>query len=110
MSVQPGYAPISPADAKPDQIGIAIRLLQQGKSNAVATLTLTANSATTVWTDPRLTVNSFVDFDPMSANASADKAAGQPYALEANRNNKTWTLTHANTAATDRKFRVLIIG
>jgi hypothetical protein len=92
------------------QTASAVALAMQGKVNAVTTVTLTENMTTTVFTDPRLTIDSFLAFDPTTANASAELAAGTLYALSANRNNASWTLTHANAISTDRTFRVLIIG
>jgi hypothetical protein len=84
--------------------------LFQGKMNAVGTLTLSAGATSTSLSDSRLTQGSVVQFDPLTANAAAELAAGTLYVLAANRNKATWTVTHANAATTDRSFRVLIIG
>lgn len=92
------------------QVSAAVRLAMAGKLNAVGDFTCTANAASTVLTDSRLTINSAVIFDPTTANAAAELAAGTMYVLTANRNNETWTVTHANAASTDRTFKVLIIG
>ncbi len=119
MAFAPTYRP-PPPDAGSDD-GAAVRrhsrevagaaaLAMQGKINAVTSVTLTASVTTTVFTDPRLTINSAVLFDPTTANAAAELAAGTLYALTANRNNGAWTLTHANAGSTDRTFKVLIIG
>ena len=91
-------------------IAQAAALLFQGKTNNVLTFTCTANAASTVMSDPRLTIDSFIDFDPTTANAAVELAAGTIYILTANRNNLLWTVTHANAATTDRTFRVLIVG
>jgi hypothetical protein len=88
----------------------AVGLLLQGKSNNTGTLTLTAGTASTVMSDARLTVNSAVLFDPVTANAAAELAAGTLYTLAANRNNSVWTVTHANAGTTDRTFRYMIVG
>ena len=92
------------------QISSAVRLLFQGKTNNTGEVTLTASATTTTLSDPRLTVDSVVLFDPLTANAAAELAAGTLYALEANRNNLEWTLTHANAGSTDRTFRYVIVG
>lgn len=92
------------------QVAAAAKLAMQGKVNAVATVTLTAGAASTVWKDPRLTSTAAVVFDPMTANAAAELAAGTLYTTSANRLNGQWTLTHANAVSTDRTFRALIIG
>jgi len=92
------------------QVSTAVSLLFQGKSNNVLTFTCTANAASTVLRDPRLTIESFMGFDPTTANAAAELAAGTLYILTANRNNLVWTITHANAATTNRTFRVLVVG
>jgi hypothetical protein len=88
----------------------AVGLLFQGKQNNTGTVTLTAGATTTELADPRLTVGSVVLFDPLTANAAAELAAGTLYVLAANRNNLVWTLTHANAGSTDRTFRFVVVG
>jgi len=92
------------------QTASAVRLAMAGKLNATGSITLTANAATTALNDSRLTVDSVVLFDPTTANAAAELAAGTLYVLTANRNNLAWTLTHANAASADRTFRYVILG
>lgn len=97
------------------QIATVVNRILQGKLNAIfksggVDFTLTANAATTVITDARLSVNSWIGFLPLTANAAAELGNGTLYALAANMNNGAWTITHANNAQTDRTFRVLIIG
>lgn len=92
------------------QIASAVAVLFQGKFNNTGSVTLTAGATTTVLADPRLTVDSVLQFDPLTANAAAELAAGTLYVLAANRNNATATLTHANAVTTDRTFRYTIIG
>lgn len=92
------------------QISGAVGLLFQGKTNNTGTVTLTAGAASTVLSDRRLTVDSVLLFDPLTANAAAELAAGTLYVLAANRNNLAWTLTHANAVSTDRTFRYVIVG
>jgi hypothetical protein len=96
-------------------IASVVNRINTGKINAVyrvaeADFTLTANAASSTLTDARLTAFSHVAFDPMTANAAAELAAGTLYVTSANRNNGSFVLTHANNAQTDRTFRVLIIG
>ena len=110
MTTRPGYPGLSPADTSPQRIANAVNGLALGKINAVLDVTLTANSATTVVTDTRLTYFSFIAFDPVTANARTAFAAGEPYALLADRNRGAYTLTHTNNAQVDRTFRMLIIG
>lgn len=87
-----------------------IMTIWKGKLSCVTTFTLTANAATTVLNYKGLSPQSVVSFDPKSANASAEKAAGTLYVLTANRGNDAWTVTHANNAQTDRVFQISIIG
>jgi len=104
-------APTYPGPGRSDRsLDEQLRRINQGKINAITTVTLTANAATTVLTDARLAVGGFVEFDPLTANAATEKAAGTIYVLEANRVKGAYTITHANNAQTDRKFRVLLIG
>lgn len=114
-----GYLPPpdTPGSQNPDalyrhaqQTAAAVKLAMQGRLNAVVEVTLTAGAASTVWSDPRLTSTAAVLFDPMTANAAAELAAGALYVTSANRLNQQWTLTHANAGTTDRTFRALIIG
>lgn len=90
----------------------SINSVLQGKLNAVSTVTLTANSATTTLTDDRITPNSFIGFMPTTANAAA--ALTNLYVSNRISTNGTTignaTLTHANNAQTDRTFTILIIG
>lgn len=119
MANATGYQPPKP-DAGSDmpaavrqharEIASSVRLAMQGKINATGTVTLTANAATTVLTDSRLNRVCAILFDPTTANAAAELAAGTLYVLTANRNDGAFTLTHANAATTDRTFRYLVIG
>jgi hypothetical protein len=84
--------------------------VRRGKMDAVTELTLTANAATSTLSWKGLSPQSVVIFDPKTANAAAELAAGTMYVLTANRGNDTWTVTHANNAQTDRSFQVAIIG
>ncbi len=83
---------------------------RQGKLECLAEITLTANSATTTFTDIRLSNQCVVIFDPKTANAAAELHGGTMYVLTANRGDGSWTITHANNAQTDREFQAAIIG
>jgi hypothetical protein len=84
--------------------------LRKGKTENVTELTLTANVATTVLNYRGLSPQSVVIFDPKTANAAAELAAGTMYVLTANRANDQWTITHANNAQVDRSYQVAVIG
>ena len=82
----------------------------QGKTNNTGTFTLTANSATTTLTlaAGRLGINTVVLWQPTSANAAG--ATSGLYESARNVANNTITLTHANTATTDRAFNYILVG
>lgn len=82
----------------------------QGKLQCVETITLTANQATSTLSFKGLSPYSVVHFDPKTANAAAELAAGTMYVLTANRGNDSWTITHANNAQADRTFQFSVIG
>jgi hypothetical protein len=84
--------------------------LRKGKTENVGEITLTANAATTTINDSRLSIQSFIGFDPQTANAAAELAAGTMYVLLANRAEGVFTITHANNAQTNRSFFYAIIG
>lgn len=86
--------------------GRVINSLLLGKTNNVSTVTLTANSATTTITDPRLTYASFIGL--MATTANAATATGNVYVSA--RGDGTATLTHTNNAQADRTFILLIVG
>lgn len=83
-----------------------INSLLLGKSNNVSSVTLTASSATTTVTDPRLTFASYIGLMPTTANAAT--ATANVYVSA--RGDGTATLTHTNNAQVDRTFLMLIVG
>lgn len=84
--------------------------LRRGKTENTVLLTLTANAASTTLTDARISIQSALHFDPLTANAAAELGAGTLYALEANRSTGSVAITHANNAQNDRKYIVTITG
>jgi hypothetical protein len=92
------------------EIARALNRINQGKLNCVLHLTLRANQATTVLEDARLSAFSYLGFDPLTANAAAELAAGTMYVLAANRRNGQHTVTHANAVSTDREYFVGVFG
>ena len=88
----------------------SLQSTRKGKLECVTQVTLTASAASTVLTDSRISPQSVLVFDPLTANAAAEKAAGTLYVTTANRGDGTATITHANAASTDRTFNVAIIG
>ena len=99
-----------PRLSSPSVIVDALNRVNQGKINVTIGVILAASAASTVVTDAHASVNSAIVFDPMTANAVSELAAGTCYIKEADRANGSFTITHANNSQTDRKFRILIIG
>lgn len=87
------------------QIWNVVNNILLGKINAVLDVTLTANSATTVVTDPRLSAFSALYFGNTTANAGA--ASVTYYDTQGK---GMVTLHHANNANTDRIVHMLIVG
>lgn len=108
----PGYLPVAETGLSETEhrrlLAKKINSILGGKMNAVTTLTLTANVATTTLTDNRITPKSFIGLQPLTANAAT--ALATTYVLVANQVNSSAILTHANNAQTDRNFNVIIIG
>lgn len=103
-------APLTFADEKEHRRRLAETANQavRGKLNAQIDLTLEANADQTIVEDPRITPYSFIGMMPTTANAAAEIANGTLYI--SSRGDRTATVEHANTADTDRTYRVLIIG
>ena len=70
----------------------------------------TGAGTSTVITDPRLTWSGVCAFDPLTANAAAELAAGTLFVTDDGRANGSWTVSHASNEQTDRSFRMLLIG
>lgn len=90
-------------------VAVVVNRILSGKLNALKEVTLTSSAGSTTVSDPRLTINSFVAFDPVTADAAAELANGTLYVTTANRRNGAFTLTHANNGLT-RTYKMLIVG
>lgn len=106
----PTYSPVPNAQSQYDvawasRIVAAVNLLI-GKLNGTADLTLDANAASTLFSHPRLSAFSTLTFMPTTANAATAK--GTIYVT--GQNNGVATINHANTADTDKTFKVMIHG
>lgn len=107
MTVRP-FRSTPPTGFTERELGEAVRQLQQGKMNAVTTVTLTPSAGSTTLTDARLGPESFIGLMPATANAAAEIGNGTLYVSA--RSKRSATITHANNAQADRTFVVLIIG
>lgn len=104
----PGVFPNADSDSHRRQVSNVVNNLLRGRLNNIEDVTLTASVATTVVTDERVTVQSFIGFMPKTANAAAELAAGTMYVSSIG--NGTFTITHANNAQTDRTFTWMVTG
>ncbi|MDE5451332.1 hypothetical protein GWE18_00380 [Bradyrhizobium sp. CSA112] len=92
------------------KIVLAIQQLASGRSNAVGTVTLTQNSATTVVTTATGTcfTGSVPILVPTTANAATEFGAGSLYISSIGKD--TFTITHVNSATASRTFLYAIHG
>ncbi|MEH2501245.1 hypothetical protein V1290_000056 [Bradyrhizobium sp. AZCC 1578] len=103
------YLPeINETDLK--KIVLALQQLGAGRSNAVGTVTLTQNSATTVVTTRTGTCapGSVPILIPTTANAATEFGAGTWYISSVGVD--TFTITHVNSATASRTFLYVIVG
>lgn len=87
------------------RIILSLQQLAAGRSNAVGTVTLTTGATTTTVTTDNCSASSSIRLMPTTANAAA--ALATTYITAAN---KSFTITHANNAQTDRTFTYAIQG
>lgn len=86
----------------------AIQQLSAGRSNAVGSVTLTQNAATTTVTAPNCAEGSTVLLFPTTANAATEFGAGTIYVSTIS--NGSFVLTHVNSATAGRTFRWVCLG
>lgn len=84
------------------------RRVMRGKLNNTALWTMTANAATTTFTDGRLGLETQIAFSPTTANAATALTA--TYVAEGSRVNGSVVVTHPNNSNTDKIFRVSFHG
>jgi hypothetical protein len=63
-----------------------------------------------VVTDPTVTPDTVILFDPLTVTAAAELAAGTMVVLAADRLLGSFAITHTNAGTTDRTFRWLAAG
>lgn len=88
-------------------VGEVANQVRQGKINGTGTVTLTANATTTTLSDKRIGINSKVFLFPTTATAATEFGAGSLRIAAAN---ESATITHANTADTDKTFNYAILA
>jgi hypothetical protein len=91
-----------------DRIVQSIRELFEGRSNAVGTVTLRANQTTTTVTAPNCGPETRIFLEATTATAATERGGS---ALRISSvGSGTFTITHANTADTDKTFFWLALG
>lgn len=88
------------------RVADTVNAMLRGRSNSVGTVTLTAGATSTVVTDNRFQSQMTVILTPTTANAAT--AIATTYL--SSRGVGTFTLTHANTADTDKTFLYARLG
>ena len=89
------------------EIAEAVHQLSRDRDDVV---TLTPGATVTTILDPTVTPDTVFLFDPLTATAAAELAAGTLYVLAADRLLGSFTITHANAGTTDRAFRWIAAG
>jgi hypothetical protein len=89
------------------KIAEAVHQLSRDRDDVV---TLTAGATVTTVTDPTVTPDTVIIFDPLTATAAAELYGGGMYVLPVNRLLGSFIITHANAGTTDRAFRWLAAG
>lgn len=90
------------------KIIISLQQLAAGRSNAVGTVTLTASVTTTAVTTANCAVGSTPILTATTDNAAAEFKNGTIKVSAVA--NGSFTITHANSAQTDRTFLYAIVG
>lgn len=99
---------ISTDEKDPRKFAIAIQQLEQGRSNATGTFTLTANASSTTVAAQNCGESSQPLYTPRSAHAAAEVGNGTIYVATVG--NGFFTVAHANNAQTDRVFGFVCLG
>lgn len=93
---------LAPGERDFSRIVQAIRLLMQGRDDTSGSVTLTANTTTTGVTAPNCAAGSSVFLTPTTAHGSVEFGNGTIYVSAVA--NGSFTITHANSAQTDRSY------
>jgi hypothetical protein len=90
------------------KIVLAVQQLASGRSNAVGTLTLIANAASTTVTDGNCAAGTTPIAVPVTAHAAAEIGNGTLFIASVA--NGSFTISHANNAQADRTFLYALFG
>ena len=96
----------APTGASPERIRTILNEVLRGRMNAVGTVTLTANAATTTIVNNLMAPDMAVFLVPTTANAAAALAT----TYISTRDSGSFVLTHANNAQADKTFLYVTLG
>lgn len=86
---------------------LSLQQIASGRSNATGIVTLTPSAASTTVNTINCAEGSGVSLTPNTAHAAAEIGNGTLYVVASN---KSFVITHANNAQTDRTFTYAIQG
>lgn len=101
------FRKLSPVGATPRDTAEIVNNCVDGKMNVTGEVTLTNSATSTVVTDIRVGANSLIVFQPITADAATELAAGGMYV--SSQGKQTFTVTHANDT-TVRTFRFAVFA
>lgn len=96
---------VSINETDPKRLSAVLRQLVEGRSNAIGTFTLNANSTSTTVTAVNCAVSSFVFLSPTTTHA-----AWQMAFIKTAPANGSFVVTHANNTLTDCSFGFIALG
>mgnify|MGYP006899568772 CR=1 FL=1 len=102
------YRTISRSETDQRKQNEIIVQMMDGKTNNTGKFTVTASAATTVVSDLRVGADSVILVSPTTATAATEWASGAMYVSSIGK--QTFTVTHNNSAPTDRVFTYAVIG
>jgi hypothetical protein len=99
---------LSPQEKDTFKIVAALNQLAQGRSNAVGSVTLAANAASTPVAAPNCAAGSAIFLFPRTANAAAELGNGTIYVSSVSK--QQFVIAHANNPQADRTFFWVALG
>lgn len=90
------------------EISNVVNRLLNGKINSTGTLTLDTGTASTAISDINVTVGSYINFMPTSADAATELGSGAMYV--SSRDKATFTVSHSTSTASTRTFVYVVLA
>ncbi len=101
------FRKVSPIGASLRDTAEIVNNCVDGKLNVTGEVTLTNSATSTVVTDIRVGADSLIVFQPITADAATELAAGSMYV--SSQGKQTFTVTHASDTTT-RTFRFAVFA